>query len=121
MNYFILLIIVLFSSFLLIKKINSKTEKKEIEEEEILIDEDKVFNVENFNNWFNDTTKSKEIYAHPGIFLRTDKLSQYHFEEYFKFCGIKNPRKFLEEEYWKMYINLEKEVIKDWHKKLLER
>lgn len=44
-----------------------------------------IFNVDNFNNWFNDTNNNA-IYANPGIFLRTDKLSQSHVMDYLEKC-----------------------------------
>ncbi len=44
---------------------------------------DSLLNVKKFNNWFN-SPKDKEMYAHPGIFLRTDKLSQHHFDDFIK-------------------------------------
>lgn len=44
-----------------------------------------VFNVMNFNNWFNAKDNGAE-YAHPGIFLRLDKLSNSHIVDYLKKC-----------------------------------
>lgn len=44
-----------------------------------------VFNIENFNNWFNDKNNNA-VYAHPGIFLRTDKLSESHITDYLEKC-----------------------------------
>lgn len=53
-------------------------------------EESVVFNVDNFNEWFNDKDNGA-TYAHSGIFLRTDKLSDQHIEEYMKNCyGIDN-------------------------------
>jgi hypothetical protein len=40
-----------------------------------------IFNVKNFNNWFKNN-KDKNIYAHAGIYLRTDKLSRGHINDY---------------------------------------
>lgn len=40
-----------------------------------------IFNVKNFNNWFKNN-KDKSIYAHAGIYLRTDKLSRGHINDY---------------------------------------
>jgi hypothetical protein len=42
-------------------------------------------NVENFNNWFNAKNNNAE-YAHSGIFLRLDKLSESHIQDYFLKC-----------------------------------
>jgi hypothetical protein len=44
-----------------------------------------IYNVENFNIWFNDPNNGA-TYAHSGIFLRTDKLSLSHVSEYLKLC-----------------------------------
>ena len=44
---------------------------------------DRMLNVKDFNEWFN-SDKDKEIYAHPGIFLRLDKLSQHHIQDFIK-------------------------------------
>lgn len=49
-----------------------------------------IFNVNNFNIWFNDT-ENRAVYAHSGIFLRVDKLSQSHVYDYLLKCyGIEN-------------------------------
>ena len=100
--------------------------KKNKKEEEVVIDENgvnlnEVFNVENFNTWFNDTSKSPDIYAHPGIFLRTDKLSGGHFEDYFdSIPGIENGGKYYDDNH-KRVIEFEDEVREDWFKKLGEQ
>jgi hypothetical protein len=117
-------IITLFIVFVIYFKIKASSKKKvepKKKVEKILLDEEEIYNVENFNNWFNDKNKPKEIYAHPGIFLRTDKLSQSHFEYYFEHCGIENGREYCEGENWYKYKDFENEVIKDWFKKLRER
>lgn len=44
-----------------------------------------VFNVENFNNWFNDDNNNA-IYANKGIFLRLDKLSESQITDYIEKC-----------------------------------
>lgn len=44
-----------------------------------------LFNVDTFNTWFNDKDNGAE-YAHSGIFLRLDKLSENHLIDYFKKC-----------------------------------
>lgn len=50
-----------------------------------LVPEYIMLNVENFNNWFNDKNNNA-IYAHPGIFLRTDKLCQANVLDYLEKC-----------------------------------
>jgi len=47
--------------------------------------EEIIFNVDNFNIWFNHKNNRAE-YAHSGIFLRTDKLSEGHVEDYLLKC-----------------------------------
>ena len=44
-----------------------------------------LFNVDTFNTWFNDKNNNA-VYAHSGIFLRLDKLSQSHIEDYLVKC-----------------------------------
>jgi hypothetical protein len=44
-----------------------------------------VFNVNNFNLWFNEPN-NKAVYAHSGIFLRLDKLSEAHIHDYLDKC-----------------------------------
>ncbi len=70
--------------------------KKKVEVEKVLendltnVDINEVYNVENFNKWFNDPNNNA-TYAHSGIFLRLDKLSESHFIEYFEsYEGIFN-------------------------------
>lgn len=49
-----------------------------------------------FNKWFCDDTKPREIYAHSGIYLRTDKLSLHHVKDY-----------------WQSLTNLDDELIEE--------
>lgn len=73
-----------------------------------------IFNVSNFNNWFN-AIDNGATYAHSGIYLRLDKLSESHIYEYIKLCyGIERDsveyekiRKFYEKirERWVMELN----------------
>ena len=44
-----------------------------------------IFNVDNFNAWFN-APDNGATYAHPGIFLRLDKLSDSHIKDYLEKC-----------------------------------
>jgi hypothetical protein len=54
-------------------------------EARIEYDEYVVFNVDNFNKWFNDLI-IKAVYANTGIFLRLDKLSESHIKDYLEKC-----------------------------------
>ncbi len=84
--------------------------KKEIINVEIP-SEDVIFNVDNFNKWFNDPNNNA-VYANPGIFLRLDKLSESHILDYMLKCyGIGN------EGHWDLYKFYE-EIRKDWMNKI---
>lgn len=78
-----------------------------------------IFNVDNFNAWFN-APGNNAIYAHSGIFLRLDKLSESHITDYLEKCyGIKNNGPFL----WSkpthiMISNFYSEIRKDWSERL---
>lgn len=52
-----------------------------------LIRNENLFEVDYFNRWFN-APKPKHIYAHSGIFGRTDKLSGQHFVDYVASFGL---------------------------------
>jgi hypothetical protein len=54
--------------------------KKKVETPVEIPSEDVIFNVENFNKWFNDPNNNA-VYANPGIFLRLDKLSDSHITD----------------------------------------
>lgn len=81
--------------------------------------EDVVFNVDNFNNWFNDPNNNA-VYANPGIFLRLDKLSESHVSDYILKCyGIENSGAFL----WskpthEMIREFTDKIREDWRIKL---
>ena len=72
-----------------------------------------LFNVNTFNEWFNDKDNGS-TYANSGIFLRTDKLSVDHIEEYLVKChGLK-----LSE--WSFSVNIVKfhgAIRTDWMKR----
>ena len=74
-----------------------------------------VFNVDNFNLWFQDPSNNA-IYANKGIYLRMDKLSQTHITDYLDKCyGIKNNGAFL----WskstnEMIYNFYNNITKNW-------
>lgn len=85
---------------------------------QLLVDEgflDSILSVKNFNDWFN-SPKDASIYAHPGIFLRTDKLSSHHINDYIKMTtyGYLEYADFDEN---KMHSFYDK-IRKDWVKKL---
>ena len=44
-----------------------------------------VFNVQNFNAWFN-SPNNNAVYANPGIFLRLDKFGLAHVTDYLEKC-----------------------------------
>lgn len=78
-----------------------------------------ILNIDNFNKWFNDPNKSPDVYAHKGIFLRTDKLSSGHFNDYFLNCiGVDDLNHFKEEIGFVTVYEFENEVHKDWFKKI---
>lgn len=87
-----------------------------------LVPEYIVFNVNNFNLWFNDPNNNA-VYANAGIFLRLDKLSDAHITDYIEKCyGIKNNGPFL----WsktanEMTSSFMKEIREDWTKRLSEK
>lgn len=93
--------------------------KKKVVESIEIPSEEVVFNVDNFNNWFNDPNNNA-VYANPGIFLRLDKLSDSHIMDYLEKCyGIKNGGPFL----WsKSVIEMVMEFMEiiriDWRNKL---
>ena len=69
-----------------------------------------LFNVEIFNTWFNDKDNDA-VYAHSGIFLRLDKLSQTHITDYLEKCHSVNISEWdLEEDIRSFY----EEIRKDW-------
>lgn len=97
----------------LIKSLLGKgSPKKVIPLEEI------IFNVDNFNIWFNHKDNGAE-YAHTGIFLRTDKLSQSHITDYLLKCyGIESPAFLFSKPTNQLIWDFEKEIRADWLKKI---
>jgi hypothetical protein len=89
--------------------------KKEVEKPYIEVSDDIIFNVDNFNEWFNDPNNNA-VYAHSGIFLRTDKLSESHILDYIKnrFDGIKEPDHSKISEFYS-------KIRDDWRAKINER
>jgi hypothetical protein len=73
-----------------------------------------ILNVDNFNLWFN-SPKDSGIYAHPGIFLRLDKLSTGHMTDYIENCyGIESKSRFTESVIYEFHTR----VRFDWIKKI---
>lgn len=85
-----------------------KNTKKEL----FIIPDYIVFNIENFNNWFNDP--NKESYAGSGIFLRIDKLGISFIENYLKDCYDYDIELY---EYLKI-VQFYDDIVKDWKFKL---
>jgi hypothetical protein len=76
---------------------------------------DSILSVKDFNEWFN-SDKDPEIYAHKGIFLRLDKLSQQHIDSYVQYEteGLLGYGDFN----WVTMKKFENEIIEDWQNKL---
>jgi hypothetical protein len=75
-----------------------------------------IFNVDTFNTWFNEP-KNGAVYAHPGIFLRMDKLDESQIHDYLVKCHG------LELSEWDIHneiIEFRKAILEDWKKKLNE-
>ena len=80
--------------------------------------EDIIFDVDNFNIWFNNPSNNA-IYANPGIFLRLDKLSETHILDYLDKCydidsdfeGFSKPKHIIMNTFYN-------EIRKDWSSKL---
>lgn len=74
--------------------------------------EEIIFNVDNFNIWFCHKDNGAE-YAHLGIFLRTDKLSESHIEDYLLKCyGIET--EVFSKPTHEMILNFMKDIRVDW-------
>jgi len=76
-----------------------------------------IFNVDTFNTWFNDKDNGA-VYAHSGIFLRTDKLDLSQIKDYMVKCHGLN----LDE--WDTDLEIyrfHEEIEKDWRKKLNDK
>lgn len=80
-----------------------------------------MFNTKKFNTWFN-SDKDWSIYAHSGIFLRLDKLSQDHFVEYIISHGLdkENALEFYEDNHTE-FMKFEIDVRNDWQVKQTRR
>ena len=99
----------------------SRLFRKDVVEEEKFdysVNEDVIFNVDNFNNWFNDPNNNA-IYANSGIFLRLDKLSDSHIDDYLlKKYNLDNGAFLFSKPYVSMKADLHREIRKDWLNKL---
>ena len=90
---------------MIVKFVNFFKRQKEVEKPYIEVSDDIVFNDPNNN----------AVYAHSGIFLRLDKLSESHIRDY-----IKNRFDIKEPDYDKIYEFYYK-IRDDWRAKLNER
>ena len=76
-----------------------------------------IFSVDNFNIWFN-SPENGATYANPGIFKRTDKLSESHVDEYLKNCyGLENGAFLFSKPFSEMKSDLLKDITKNWSNK----
>lgn len=63
--------------------------KKEEEKPKSILPEDKIFNIENFNDWFcNEYEGYDGRKGAKGIFKRLDKLGSSTIEDWFKFLNV---------------------------------
>ena len=77
-----------------------------------------IFNVKNFNSWFKNN-KDKSIYANAGIYLRTDKLSRCHIDDYLRVItnGMISNKDFDELE----IMRFEDKIRESWIKQLMAK
>jgi len=81
---------------------------------QVLPVEEIIFSVDNFNIWFRHPNNGAE-YANEGIYLRIDKLSESHIEDYLlKSYGLSNGAFLFSKPYREMISDLYKAVRKDW-------
>jgi hypothetical protein len=75
-----------------------------------------IFNLDNFNAWFN-AKDNGAIYAHSGIFLRLDKLSVVHVDDYIEKCyGLAHSIQGHDKT-----VKFYNKIKEDWRKKLNEK
>lgn len=97
----------------IIDRLISKSDEKQTPKR-VLPLEEIIFNVGNFNIWFKHP-KNGAQYANEGIFLRTDKLSESHVDEYLSKCyGIDNGAFLFSRPFVEMKSDFLKEIRKDW-------
>jgi hypothetical protein len=88
--------------------------KKEIPPKRVIPLEEIIFNVDNFNIWFNHP-ENGATYANSGIFKRIDKLSESHVDEYLAKCyGIENGAFLFSKPFSEMKSDLLKDIRKNW-------
>lgn len=77
-----------------------------------------ILDVDRFNEWFN-SDKDPNIYAHPGIFLRLDKFSNSHLEEYIENAtgGLLSYDDFSDEDIRDFYLR----IRKNWMKQISDK
>lgn len=99
----------------IIKKMKDFFSKEKPEVKKEIPNEDVIFNVDNFNEWFCDPNNNA-VYANKGIFLRVDKLSDAQVIDYLeKKYGIENGGPFLwSKPTWSMISDFIKDIRKDW-------
>jgi hypothetical protein len=94
---------------------------KEVEVKETFdytANEDIIFSVDSFNDWFNDPNNNA-VYAHKGIFLRLDKLGEDQVDDYLlKRYNLDNGAFLFSKPYVSMKADLYKAIRKDWSNKL---
>jgi hypothetical protein len=94
--------------------IDSILGKKEIPPKRVIPLEEIIFNVDNFNIWFNHP-ENGATYANSGIFKRIDKLSESHVDEYLAKCyGIENGAFLFSKPFSEMKSDLLKDIRKNW-------
>ncbi len=96
-----------------IKTFDSIFKKKTKPEVSSEFSNDIIFNVDNFNTWFNNPNNNA-LYANPGIYLRLDKLSETHIQDYIEKCY--NIDYTTKQEYIPKFYE---DIRNDWRKKLL--
>lgn len=80
--------------------------------------ENVIFNVDNFNEWFNEPNNGA-VYANSGIFLRIDKLGESHVEDYLlKKYNLVNGSFLFSKPYREMISDFKRDIITDWQNKL---
>ena len=92
--------------------------KKKEEVKRVIPPQDIIFNVNNFNIWF-CSEDNGATYAHKGVFLRLDKLSQSHIDDYLLKCyGISNYTFLGDRPTHEIFSDFEKAIREDWWKQI---
>lgn len=82
--------------------------------------EDIIFDVKNFNKWFNDP-ENNSTYANSGIFLRLDKLSEDHIDDYLKSYGEEVHKKYSDRKYYYLTYAFYTQIQYIWRKLIKEK